>query len=223
MGHKLLFMADAKTGTCQGCGQTFRQTAGKCAVDLLFARLFGTRRSVGCVRRQLRDVEASTDAQQGDRRFMQERYLKVNVNFSWHLVWLFALLEGITVPLVPLFLKSGPSVSSTAHIATVAAQFASSANKMMIIGIYGISIGFIGTSIVCLLLNYIVLRKVRVQLNNAVIMRVSHAFVVGLWGGYLLAVIFWIQQCIGSLLVFSLIVNLMLLGFVSAAGSYHRY
>jgi hypothetical protein len=150
---------------------------------------------------------------------MQERYLKVNVNFSWHLVWLFALLEGITVPLVPLFLKSGPSVSSTAHTATVAAQFASFANKMLIIGIYGISIGFIGTSIVCLLLNYIVFRKVRVQLNNAVIMRVSHAFVVGLWGGLLLAVIFWIQQCIGSLLVFSLIVNLMLFGFISAAGS----
>jgi hypothetical protein len=26
-----------------------RQIAGKCAIDLLFARLFGTRRSVGCV------------------------------------------------------------------------------------------------------------------------------------------------------------------------------
>jgi hypothetical protein len=149
---------------------------------------------------------------------MQERYLKVNVNFSWHLVWLFALLEGITVPLVPLFLESGPRIRSTAHTATVAAQFASFANKMMIIGIYGISIGFIGTSIICLLLNYIVFRKVRVRLDSAVVMRVSHASVVGLWGGLLLAVIFWIQLCIGSLLVFSLMVDLMLFGFVSAGG-----
>ncbi|MGZ4563300.1 MAG: hypothetical protein ACXVX6_06935 [Mycobacterium sp.] len=150
---------------------------------------------------------------------MQERYLKVDVNFSWHLVWLFALLEGITVPLVPLFLKSGPRVNSTAHTATVAAQFVSFTYKMIIIGIYGIAIGFIGASIVCLLLNYIVFRKVKIQLNNADIVRVPRPFVVALWGGLLLAVIFWIQQCIGSLLAFSLVVNLMLLGFVSAAGS----
>jgi hypothetical protein len=150
---------------------------------------------------------------------MQERYLKVNVNFSWHLVWLFALLEGITVPLVPLFLKSGPSVKSTAHTATVAPQFVSFAKNMMIIGLYGMSIGLIGTLVVCLLLNYIVFRRVKVHLNNAVIMRVTHPFVIGLWGGLLLAVIFWIQRCIGSLLAFSLIVNLMIFGFVSAAGS----
>lgn len=31
--------------------------------------------------------------------------------------------------------------------------------------------------------------------------------------------IFWIQQCIGRLLVLSLIVNLMLFGFFSAAGA----
>ncbi len=150
---------------------------------------------------------------------MQERYLTVNINFSWHLVWLFALLEGITVPLVPLFLGNGPSVNSTAHTTTLAARFLSFANKMMIVGIYGISIGFIGTSIVCLLLNYVALRKIKVQLNDAVVVRVPQPLVIGLWGGLLLAVIFWIQQCIGSLLVFSWIVNLMLFGFVSAAGS----
>jgi len=149
---------------------------------------------------------------------MQDRYLKVNVNFSWHLVWLFALLEGITVPLLPLFLGNGPSVNSTAHSATHAARFLSFASKMMIVGIYGISIGFIGTSIVCLLLNYVVFRKIKVPLNNAVITRAPHPFVIGLWGGLLLAVIFWIQQCIGSLLALSSIVNLILFGFVSAAG-----
>lgn len=150
---------------------------------------------------------------------MQERYLKVNVNFSWHLVWLFALLEGITVPLVPLFLKSGPRVNTSAHSATVAEHSVSFATKMMIVGMYGISIGFIGTTIVCLLLNYIVFRKVKVRLNNAVISRVSHPFVIGLWGGLLLAVIFWIQQSIRGLLAFGLIVNLMAFGFVSAGGS----
>lgn len=149
---------------------------------------------------------------------MQERYLKVDVNFSWHLVWLFALLEGITVPLVPLFLKSGPSVNSTDHTATLAARLLSFANQMMIVGIYGISIGFIGTSTVCLLLNYVALRKIKVQLNNAVIVQVCHPFVIGPWGGLLLAVMFWIQQGIGSLLSLHLIVNVMLFGFVSAAG-----
>jgi hypothetical protein len=150
---------------------------------------------------------------------MQERYLKVDVNFSWHLVWLFALLEGVTVPLLTLFLQSGPRAKSTAHTATVAEHAASFANKMLIVGIYGIAIGFIGTSIVCLLLNHTVFRKVRIQLDSAVVMRVSHPFIAGLWGGLLLAVIFWVQQCIGRLLSFPLVVNLMIYGFVSAAGS----
>ncbi len=150
---------------------------------------------------------------------MQERYLKINVNFSWHLIWIFALLEGITVPLVPLFSKNGPSVNSTVHTATVAAQFVSFAKNMMIIGMYGISIGLIGTLMVCLLLNHIAFRIIKVHLKNAVVMRVTHPFIIGLWGGLLLAIIFWIQQCIGSLLVPSLILNLMIFGFVSAAGS----
>jgi len=150
---------------------------------------------------------------------VQEQYLKINVNFSWHLIWVFALLEGVTVPLVPLFFENGPSVNSTADTATVAAQFVSFAINMIIIGMYGMSIGFIGTLIVCLLSNYIAFRKIRVCLNNAVIMRVAHPFIIGLWGGLLLAIIFWIYQCIPSLLVLPLIVNLMISGFVSAGGS----
>ena len=149
---------------------------------------------------------------------MQERYFKINVNFSWHLIWIFALLEGITVPLVPLFSQNGPSVKSTEHTPTFATHFVSFAKSMMIIGMYGMSIGFIGTLVVCLLLNYIAFRKIKVHLNNEVIMRVTHPFVIGLWGGLLLTVIFWIQRCIGSLLVLSLIVNLMIFGFISAAG-----
>jgi hypothetical protein len=150
---------------------------------------------------------------------MQEQYLKINVNFSWHLIWIFALLEGITVPLVPLFSTNGPRVNSTAHTATVAAQFVSFARNMMIIGMYGMSIGFIGTLIVCLLLNYIALRRIKVRLHNAVLIRVTSPLLIGLWGGLLLTSIFWIQQCIVSLLAFSLIVKLMIFGFVSAAGS----
>jgi hypothetical protein len=150
---------------------------------------------------------------------MQERYLKINVNFSWHLIWIFALLEGITVPLVPLFTKNGPSVNSTGHTATGGAKSLSFAKNMMIIGMYGMSIGFIGTLVVCQLLNYIAFRNIKVHLDNATITRVAHPLRVGLWGGLLLAVIFWIQRCIGSLLVFSLVVNLMIFGFVSAAGS----
>lgn len=149
---------------------------------------------------------------------MKERCLKINVNFSWHLIWIFALLEGITVPLVLLFSQNEPSVNSTANTRTVAAQPVSFAKNIMIIGMNGMTIGFIGTLIVCLLLNYIVFRRVTVHLNNAVVMRVTNPFIIGLWGGLLLAIIFWIQQCIGSLLVLSSLVNLMILGFVSAAG-----
>lgn len=90
---------------------------------------------------------------------------------------------------------------------------------MTIIGVYGITIGFVGASIICLLLNYIAFRRLKIELNGAVIVRVIHPFAVGLWGGLLLAAIFWIQQCSGRLLVFPLTVNLMLLGFVSAAGA----
>ena len=150
---------------------------------------------------------------------MQERYLKINVTFSWHLIWIFALLEGVTVPLVPLFSENGPSIHSTAHTATVAARSMSFAKHMMIIGMYGMSIGFIGTLIICLLLNHIGFRKIKVHITNAVITRLTHPFVTALWGGLLLAVIFWIQRCIGSLLTPSLVVDLMIFGFVSAAGS----
>jgi len=150
---------------------------------------------------------------------MQERYLKINVNFSWHLVWIFALLEGITVPLSALFTKNGPNVHSTRHTATVAAQFVSFAKNMLIIGMYGMSIGFIGALAICVLLNYVAFRRIEVHLNDAVIVRVAHPFVIGLWGGVFLTVIFWILRCIGNLLAFSLVVNLMIFGFVCAAGS----
>lgn len=149
---------------------------------------------------------------------MQERYLKTDVNFSWHLIWIFALLEGVTVPLVPLLSENGPHINSTVNNATVAAQLIAFAQKMIIIGIYGMSIGFIGVLAICLVLNYIAFRKIRVHLNNAIIMRVTHPFVIGLWGGVLLAIIFWIQQCIGSILALSSIANLMIFGFASAAG-----
>jgi hypothetical protein len=89
----------------------------------------------------------------------EERYLKINVTFSRHLIWIFALLEGITVPLVPLLFENGPRANSTGYTATVAAQFVSFAKRMIVIGIYGMSIGLIGTLIVCLLLNYIVFVK----------------------------------------------------------------
>lgn len=150
---------------------------------------------------------------------MQERCLKVDVNVSWHLVWLLALLEGITVPLVPLFLQSGPHAKPTAHAATATAKVVSFGHRLMINGVFGLAIGFIGASIVCLLLNHIVFRRLQVRLNNAPVLRVSRPLVAALWGGLLLAVIFWIQQCIGRLLVFPMTVNLVLFGFVSAAGS----
>jgi hypothetical protein len=149
---------------------------------------------------------------------MQERFLKINANFSWHLIWIFALLEGVTVPLVPLFSENGSSVNSTADTETVAAQPVSFSRSMMITGTYGMSIGLTGTLIVCLLLNYIAFRKVIVRLNSAVVMRVMHPLIVGLWGGLLLAIIFWIQRYITILLVLSSVASLMTFGFVSAAG-----
>jgi hypothetical protein len=149
---------------------------------------------------------------------MQERFLRINAKFSWHLIWVFSLLEGITVPLVPLFSENGSSVNATAGIKTLPLRYLSFAKNMIIIGMDGMSVGFIGTLIVCLLLNYIAFRRVIVHLNGAVIMRVAHPSVIALWGGLLLAIIFWTQQCVGSLLAPSSVVNLMIFGFTSAAG-----
>ena len=150
---------------------------------------------------------------------MQERLLRADVNFSWHLVWLFALLEGITVPLVSLFVKSGPKVNPAPRSATGAAQFLAFANRMLIVGSYGFIVGLVGTSVVCVLLNHVVFARVKIKLNDAVVVRVLHPLIAGVWGGILLAIIFWIQQCIGGLLVFPLVVDLVIFGFVSAAGS----
>ncbi len=150
---------------------------------------------------------------------MTEQYLKADVNFSWHLVWLFAILEGVTVPLLSLFSQGGPRIDRASRTASTAVQFAAFANKLLIVGVYGLVIGFVGASIICLLLNYIVFPRVRIKLNGAVIVRALHPFIVGVWGGVLLAVIFWIQLCIAGFLTFPLTVNLMLFGFASAAGS----
>lgn len=157
----------------------------------------------------------------GDKRraLGTEDYLKTDVTLSWHLVWLFAILEGITVPLLSLFAQGGPRVSRASRTATVAEQFVAFANKMLVVGIYGLVIGFVGASVVCLLLNWIVFPRVRIRLNDAAIVRVLHPFIVGIWGGVLLAVIFWIQLCIAGFLTFPRVVNLMLFGFISAAGS----
>lgn len=148
-----------------------------------------------------------------------EDYVKADVKFSWHLVWLFALLEGITVPLLSLFSQEGPRVDRASRTASAAVQFAAFANRMLIVGVYGFVIGFVGAAVVCSLLNWIVFPRVRVRLNDAVIVRMFHPLIVGIWGGVLLAVIFWIQLCIAGFLTFPMILNLMLFGFVSAAGS----
>lgn len=150
---------------------------------------------------------------------MTEQYLTADVTFSWHLVWLFAILEGITVPLLSLFSQGGPRADRASRTASAAVQFAAFANKLLVVGVYGLVIGFVGASIICLLLNRIVFPRVRIRLNGAVIVRALRPFIVGVWGGVLLAIIFWIQVCIAGFLTFPLTANLMLFGFVSAAGS----
>ncbi|BCO37089.1 hypothetical protein [Mycobacterium heckeshornense] len=151
---------------------------------------------------------------------MQERHIHVTVDVSWHLVWIFALLEGITVPLVPLFSKNGSSIASTGHAANAASWSASFAKNATLVGIYGIAIGFIGTVVICLVLNYIAFRIIKVDVNNAAIMRMLQPFTAGVWGGLLLAVIFLIQFCIGYLLVLSRAEYLVICGFVSVAGAF---
>lgn len=149
---------------------------------------------------------------------MPEQYLITKVNFSWHLIWIFALLEGATVPLVPLFFAAGPRVKPPAGTAAAGARFALFVRNMLIIGINGMLIGFIGTLIICLLLNYIAFRRIKVHVDTGVVVRLIHPFITGLWGALLLAIMFWIQQFIG-LLISPSVVNLFIFGFVSAAGS----
>jgi hypothetical protein len=154
------------------------------------------------------------------RDLMQERSLKINIGLSWHLVWIFAILEAVTVPLVPLFSKNGPSVNSTGRSAIDAPRFVLFAKDIIIAGSYGIAIGLIGTAVICLLLNFIAFRRVEVRLNDAIIMRAARPFAAALWGGVLLAAIFCIQRCLAHLLTFSWPVNIVAFGFVSAAGGF---
>lgn len=129
-------------------------------------------------------------------------YLSVYMNCSWHLIWIMSLLEGITVPLLALSAKG-------------------KVNELIVkMPSQGFLIGFIGTLIVSILLNYFLFKKMKLRINNSIIICFTSVVKQAVWGGLLLAIIFWLQNLIITLFAVPFFLKQFLLGFISASGSF---
>jgi hypothetical protein len=116
---------------------------------------------------------------------------------SLHLIWIFGLLEMITVPLVAWL----PQISSL-HTKSPW---------------QGAVVGFLGIVILFLILNMIVY-KLKVNIDNQIITKIS-ILSAALWNMLLLALIFGIQKIVGLILINSWILRNVLAGFISVAGA----
>ncbi len=116
---------------------------------------------------------------------------------SWHLVWIFGLLEMITVPLVAWL----PTVSS---LQTKSPW-------------QGAVVGFAGVIILFLILNSI-LPKLKFGMEGEKLMKIS-VLPAAIWNTLLLALIFGIQKICGIVVINSWIPRYVLAGFVSVFGS----
>ena len=116
---------------------------------------------------------------------------------SFHLIWIFGLLEMITVPLVVWL----PQVSS---LQTKSPW-------------QGALVGFLGTVILFFIVNKIIF-KLKIQIDNESVTRIS-ILSAAFWSMLLLALIFGIQKIVGAVLIESWILRYMLAGFVSVFGA----
>jgi len=116
---------------------------------------------------------------------------------SKHLIWVFGLLEMITVPLVAWL----PSISSLAAKSPV----------------QGAVVGFAGVVILFFILNCI-LRKLRFGMEGERVTKIS-ILPAAVWNTLLLALIFGIQKICGIVVINSWIPRYVLAGFVSVFGA----
>lgn len=116
---------------------------------------------------------------------------------SFHLIWIFGLLEMITVPLVAWL----PQISS---LQTKSPW-------------QGAVVGFLGIIILFFIVNKAI-SKLKTQINGEKIIKIS-VLPVALWNTLLLALIFGIQKIVGLILIDSWILRYMLAGFISVFGA----
>lgn len=116
---------------------------------------------------------------------------------SFHLIWIFGLLEMITVPLVAWL----PQVSS---LQTKSPW-------------QGAVVGFLGIIVLFFIVNKTIF-KLKAQINGETMTKIS-VLPAALWNTLLLALIFGIQKIVGLILIDSWIVRYMLAGFISVFGA----
>lgn len=113
------------------------------------------------------------------------------------MIWIFGLLEMITVPLVAWL----PQISS---LQTKSPW-------------QGAVVGFLGIIILFFIVNKTIF-KLKAQINGETITKIS-VLPAALWNTLLLALIFGIQKIVGLILIDSWILRYMLAGFVSVFGA----
>jgi len=116
---------------------------------------------------------------------------------SFHLIWIFGLLEMITVPLVAWL----PQVSS---LQTKSPW-------------QGAVVGFIGVIVLFLIVNKTISR-LKVQIDGETITKIS-ILPAALWNTLLLALIFGLQKIVGLIVIDSWILRYFLAGFLSVFGA----
>jgi len=115
----------------------------------------------------------------------------------YHLIWIFGLLEMITVPLVAWL----PQVSS---LQTKSPW-------------QGAVVGFIGVALLFLIIN-ITIPMLKLQIDSQPVLKIS-ILKAALWNTLLLALIFGLQKIVGLLVIESWILRYMLAGFISVFGA----
>ncbi|MEI7981199.1 MAG: hypothetical protein WCI71_06070 [Bacteroidota bacterium] len=116
---------------------------------------------------------------------------------SFHLIWIFALLEMITVPLVTLL----PLVFSIGIKSPLE----------------GAVVGFLGVVILFLILNRII-DKLNITIDGLPVTGIS-ILSAALWNMFFLALIFGLQKVIGLIRIDSWIIQNIMAGFFSVSGA----
>jgi len=114
-----------------------------------------------------------------------------------HLIWIFGLLEMITVPLVAWL----PQVSS---LQTKSPW-------------QGAVVGFIGVALLFLIVNKTI-PQLKLQIESEPVLKIS-ILPVALWNMLLLALIFGLQKIVGLIVIESWILRYVLAGFISVFGA----
>lgn len=98
-------------------------------------------------------------------------------HFSYHFIWVMTLLEAITVPLLVFLIHHQSKVAQPKSLWQ------------------GFITGFVGSFVMLYIINFF-LKKLNLRINNEIIQLIKPVYVVALWCGIFLAVLFFFQKCI---------------------------